>query len=235
MVGVNVARGAVLLSEVILIQSSTIFSLVGVVWGDVLFCDGVNGQEHNLLTFLSCGLVLLQHVSVAHGDPLVVGLLSASGQFEFVAPFDGSSLAVSGFVICGRPKLTAAGTRPLQTENKERSPSTYSTMADQAKKTTHPHQMNHITNCLCTKKMTIPAHSRLQNKEDSQKEASSPSFSSRFSLLSPTGTTKRAARGPRTARPTANQFIRVAAQTNRSTRTIPTTLLPAKPRVNHHP
>ncbi|GMH27818.1 hypothetical protein Nepgr_029661 [Nepenthes gracilis] len=102
MVGVNVARGVVLLSEVILIQSSTIFSLVDVVRGDVLFYDGVNGRQHNQLAFLSCGLVLPQRVSVAHGDPLVVRLLSASGRFKFVAPFDRSSLAVSSFMICGR-------------------------------------------------------------------------------------------------------------------------------------
>ncbi|GMH06116.1 hypothetical protein Nepgr_007956 [Nepenthes gracilis] len=70
--------------------------------GAVLFCGGVNGREHNQLTFLRCGLVLLQHVSVVHGDPLVVGLPSASGRFEFLAPFDGSSLVISGLMICGR-------------------------------------------------------------------------------------------------------------------------------------
>ncbi|GMH06107.1 hypothetical protein Nepgr_007947 [Nepenthes gracilis] len=105
MVGVNTGEGDVVLSKVILIKSSMIFSFDGVVRGAVRFCGGVNGQEHNQLAFLSCGLVLLQHVSVVHGDPLVVGLPSASGRFEFLAPFDGFFLVVSGLMICGRPPL----------------------------------------------------------------------------------------------------------------------------------
>ncbi|GMH14641.1 hypothetical protein Nepgr_016482 [Nepenthes gracilis] len=41
----------------------------------------INRREHNQLAFLSCGLVLFQHVSVALGDPFVAGMLSASGWF----------------------------------------------------------------------------------------------------------------------------------------------------------